>query len=154
MDSCCAAGSWKPRYVLVSQCALQTCKKSLVRNPPVFFEHRPKHLNHQDGLHTPISTPTTNIPTDSAKAAAKIMAKDMMSFYKGNEPGQIPGTLLKPYYWWQAGAMWGELVEYWAMTGDTQYNSLVSNSLLFQVGDDRNYMPANASKEEGNDDQV
>lgn len=96
----------------------------------------------------------TDLHTDSAKAAAKTIAKDMMSFYKGNEPGQIPGTLLKPYYWWQAGAMWGELVEYWAMTGDAQYNNLVSNSLLFQVGEDRNYMPANASKEEGNDDQV
>lgn len=91
---------------------------------------------------------------DSAKAAAKIMAKDMISFYHGNEPGQTPGTLLKPYYWWQAGAMWGELVEYWAMTGDTQYNNLVMNSLLFQVGNNRDYMPANASNEEGNDDQV
>lgn len=97
---------------------------------------------------------TTNSPPDSAKTAAKTIAKDMMSFYKGDEPGQIPGTLLKPYYWWQAGAMWGELIEYWAMTGDTQYNNVTSRSLLFQVGEDRNYMPANASKEEGNDDQV
>src|ERR1700712_4743396 len=97
---------------------------------------------------------TTNIIADSAKAAAKIIAKDMISFYKGNDPGQTPGTLLKPYYWWQAGAMWGELIEYWSMTGDTQYNSLVTNSLLYQVGNDRNFMPANASNEEGNDDQV
>jgi len=78
----------------------------------------------------------------------------MLSFYKGSEPGQTPGVLLKPYYWWQAGAMWGELIEYWSMTGDSQYNSLVMNSLLFQAGNDRNYMPANASNEEGNDDQV
>lgn len=26
------------------------------------------------------------------------MAKNMMSFYKGNEPGQTPGLLPKPYY--------------------------------------------------------
>ncbi|KAE9974616.1 hypothetical protein BLS_006114 [Venturia inaequalis] len=91
---------------------------------------------------------------ESVKEAATIIAKDMMTFYKGEEPGQIPGSLLKPYYWWQAGALWGELIEYWAMTGDTQYNNLVTKSLLFQVGEDKNYMPANASKEEGNDDQV
>lgn len=50
--------------------------------------------------------------------------------------------------------MWGELVEYWAMTGDSTYNDLVTSSLLFQTGDDRNYMPKNASNEEGNDDQA
>ena len=78
----------------------------------------------------------------------------MLSFYHGNEPGQTPGILLKPYYWWQAGAMWGELIEYWSLTGDTQYNNLVSNSLVFQSGLDKNFMPQNASNEEGNDDQA
>lgn len=77
-----------------------------------------------------------------------------MSQYKGSEPGQIPGILPRPYYWWQAGALWGELIEYWAATGDEQYNKLITEALLFQTGPERNFMPANVTKEEGNDDQA
>lgn len=82
------------------------------------------------------------------------MTKDLLTFYHGSEPGQTPGVLLKPYFWWEAGSMWGELIEYWAATGDSTYNDLVTNSLLFQAGTERNYMPQNYSNEEGNDDQA
>lgn len=34
----------------------------------------------------------------SITSVASDMAKDMMSFYKGNELGQTPGLLPKPYY--------------------------------------------------------
>lgn len=34
----------------------------------------------------------------SIKSVAAAMTEDMMSFYKGNEPGQTPGLLPKPYY--------------------------------------------------------
>lgn len=46
-----------------------------------------------------LSTPT------GIKAAAKTVAKDLMSFYTGNNPGDVPGNLPDPYYWWEAGAM-------------------------------------------------
>ena len=67
----------------------------------------------------------------------------MMTFYSGNLPGNTPGLLPGPYYWWEAGAMFGQLIDYWNLTGDTTYNDIVSQALQFQVGVDNDYMPAN-----------
>lgn len=90
---------------------------------------------------------------DSIKAAAAIIAYDMMSMYKGNETGQIPGNLPQPYYWWEAGAMFGTMIDYWYYTGDDTYNNVTEQAMLFQVGPNNNYMPPNQTKSEGNDDQ-
>lgn len=78
----------------------------------------------------------------------------MMNYYSGNQSGQIPGLLPGPYYWWEAGAMFGSLIDYWYYTGDTTYNNVTTQAMLFQVGPDDNYMPPNQSKSLGNDDQA
>ena len=77
----------------------------------------------------------------------------MMTYYHGDKPGVTPGTL-DPYYWWEAGALFGTLIEYWYYTGDTTYNQLVTDGMLFQVGKNVDFMPANQTATEGNDDQV
>ena len=77
----------------------------------------------------------------------------MMSYYNGNLTGEIPGNLPQPYYWWEAGAMFGTLIDYWYYTGDTTYNDVTSQALLFQVGPDKDFMPPNQTTTEGNDDQ-
>ncbi|KAK2601218.1 hypothetical protein N8I77_010683 [Diaporthe amygdali] len=87
------------------------------------------------------------------ESVASGMAEDMMSFYKGNEPGQTPGLLPKPYYWWEGGALMGSLIDYWYYTGDTKWNQITQQGLLFQVGPDDDYMPPNQTMTEGNDDQ-
>jgi hypothetical protein len=46
-----------------------------------------------------------NCLLDSIKSAARTIAFDMMSYYIGNNTGNIPGNLPGPYYWWEAGAM-------------------------------------------------
>ena len=85
---------------------------------------------------------------DSVKAAAKLVAANMMSYYNGDEPGVgIPGLLPPPYYWWETGAMFGQLVHYWSLTGDDTYNAMTKEAILFQIGDNKNYMPANRSKD-------
>ncbi len=92
----------------------------------------------------------------SVQTAASSIAFDMMSFYNGNTSGNIPGILPQPpsgYYWWEAGAMWGTMIDYWFITGDTTYNDVVEQALLFQVGPFQDYMPPNQSKSLGNDDQ-
>ncbi|OBT78038.1 hypothetical protein VF21_03169 [Pseudogymnoascus sp. 05NY08] len=94
----------------------------------------------------------------SVKSAASSIAFDLMSYYTGNQTGQynIPGLLEQPpagYYWWEAGAMWNTMVDYWYITGDTSYNEATSQALIFQVGADRDYMPTNQTKTLGNDDQ-
>ncbi|KEQ93244.1 glycoside hydrolase family 76 protein [Aureobasidium subglaciale EXF-2481] len=91
---------------------------------------------------------------DSIRSTASVVAYDLMSYYTGNRTGDVPGNLPAPYYWWEAGAMFGEMVEYWYYTGDTTYNDEVKQALLHQVGDDKDYMPRNQSKSLGNDDQV
>jgi mannan endo-1,6-alpha-mannosidase len=77
----------------------------------------------------------------------------MMKYYTGNNTGDNPGNLPSPYYWWEAGAMFGTMVEYWYYTNDTSYNDVVEQALISQVGTDDNYMPENQTKSEGNDDQ-
>jgi mannan endo-1,6-alpha-mannosidase len=79
----------------------------------------------------------------------------MVSFYKGNESGEIPGLLPASdgYFWWEAGAMFDTLIQYWALTGDDQYNNIVSQGIQFQEGDHADFMPLNQTKSLGNDDQ-
>ncbi|KAI5366029.1 putative glycoside hydrolase, family 76, six-hairpin glycosidase superfamily [Septoria linicola] len=89
----------------------------------------------------------------SIRNAAATVAEKMVGWYQGKS-FQIPGLLPGPYYWWEAGAMFGSLIDYWYYTGDEQYNDLVSEALLFQVGPDANFMPPNQSKTLGNDDQA
>lgn len=49
--------------------------------------------------------------------------------------------------------MFGTLIDYWALTKDETYNGVVSQALLHQTGDDRDFMPTNQTRTEGNDDQ-
>lgn len=97
---------------------------------------------------------------DDIIASSKSLAYDLMKFYHGNESGQIPGLLPGPpasgtgdYYWWEAGAMMGTYIDYWKLTGDTTYNDVVTQGMLFQVGPQRDYMPPNQTLSLGNDDQ-
>ena len=86
--------------------------------------------------------------TGSIKAAAATTAYGMMSYYKGNVTGMPQGLLPDPYYWWEAGAMFGQMVEYWYYTGDSTYNDVVIQGLLAQVGPNNDYMPPNQTKTE------
>lgn len=58
------------------------------------------------------------------------------------------GLLPLPYYWWEAGAMFGQMIEYWFYTGDATYNDVTTQGLLAQVGPDNDYMPPNQTKTE------
>ncbi|KAL4784130.1 glycosyl hydrolase family 76-domain-containing protein [Aspergillus varians] len=91
--------------------------------------------------------------TASVKRACQAIAKNMLSHYTGYKPGDVPGNLPDPYYWWEAGAMFGALVDYWAYTGDDQFNEITTQGLVWQAGDSGSFMPANQTRTEGNDDQ-
>lgn len=95
---------------------------------------------------------------DAIKKTASDAAWDLMTYYKGNLTGQTPGILPGPppagdYYWWEAGAMWETLIEYWMYTGDTTYNSEIMAGMQWQVGPNDDYMPPNVTASLGNDDQ-
>ncbi|XMA07222.1 hypothetical protein WAI453_000013 [Rhynchosporium graminicola] len=96
----------------------------------------------------------------SIKDTAATLAYDMMTFYKGNVSGGIIGVLPGPppnppngYYWWESGAMWGTLIDYWHYTGDSSYNDVAAKGIQAQVGEDLDMMPRNWSQSMGNDDQ-
>ena len=104
----------------------------------------------------------------------------MLSVYKGNVSGGIIGVLPGPPpnptwgcmwfhrpirdrtysnnqktdYWWESGAMWGTMLDYWHYTGDTSYNDVLSAGVQWQVGENQDMMPSNWSQSMGNDDQA
>ncbi|CAJ2507889.1 Uu.00g090750.m01.CDS01 [Anthostomella pinea] len=90
---------------------------------------------------------------DSIKEGASTVAYGLLKYYTGNNTGDTPGNLPDPYFWWECGAMFGTLVDYWFYTGDDTYNDVTMQALQHQVGDDKDYMPANQSSTLGNDDQ-
>ncbi|KAJ5894951.1 Six-hairpin glycosidase [Penicillium taxi] len=91
---------------------------------------------------------------DSLKKAAKAVATNMMTYYTGMNPGDNPGNLPDPYYWWEAGAMFNSLIDYWYFTGDDTWNNITTQGLLWQAGPNAAFMPNNQTKTEGNDDQA
>lgn len=106
-------------------------------------------------LATAVSIDVNN--TNSIKEAARTIAFNLQSWYKNNESSTAAtavGTFPQPLYWWEAGAVWGGMVDYWAYTQDTSYNAVTSQALLAQVGPDNNYMPPAYFSSLGNDDQA
>jgi mannan endo-1,6-alpha-mannosidase len=92
--------------------------------------------------------------TDSIKAAASSLASQLVGYYTANSTGRAVGTLPSPYEWWEAGSLFDALIQYEHLTGDTQYNSIVTAGLLAQVGQNKDFAPLNQSTTEGNDDQA
>jgi len=103
---------------------------------------------------------------DSIKSVVKTIAADMFQYYSAtpgviisNIPGQLPGPPPTPavtnagYFWWEAGAMFGALIDYWYYTGDETYNNATFEALQHQAGPKHNYFPDNQTLGMGNDDQ-
>ncbi|KAF2190508.1 glycoside hydrolase family 76 protein [Zopfia rhizophila CBS 207.26] len=91
---------------------------------------------------------------ESIKKAAKTIAAGMRKYYTGDKPGDVPGNLPQPYYWWEAGAMFNAFIDYWYYTGDDQYNAITAQAMQHQIGDYNAFMPPNQTKTLGNDDQA
>jgi mannan endo-1,6-alpha-mannosidase len=90
---------------------------------------------------------------ENLKDVASRLAWDLVSFYTGNNTGDVPGNLPDPYYWWEAGAFFGTLINYWRYTGDDTYNDITTQAILHQAGTG-DFMPSNQTRTEGNDDQA
>ncbi|CRK09895.1 hypothetical protein BN1723_009084 [Verticillium longisporum] len=94
--------------------------------------------------------------SDSIRNAASTIAHGAMSYYNGNVSGQpeMVGDLPDPYYWWQAGALWGAMLDYYHFTGDSSYNDVVIQALTAPVntGPRHDYNPPEHFDELGNDD--
>lgn len=81
----------------------------------------------------------------------------MAAYDKYQGPGATPGLWEDdntPYYWWQFGQTWNSLIEYSQLTGDHQYDDLINEGMVFQLGEYNAFMPPNQTKTLGNDDQA
>ncbi|GLB04947.1 hypothetical protein AtubIFM57258_010974 [Aspergillus tubingensis] len=88
----------------------------------------------------------------SIKDAAATAAFNAMSYYTGNQTGQIPGYI--NHTWWEGGVLFDTMIRYWYFTNDASNNAAVSQGMYHQRGAGNDYMPSNWSSYMGNDDQV
>ncbi|AAS53901.2 AFR530Wp [Eremothecium gossypii ATCC 10895] len=79
--------------------------------------------------------------------------KGIMDYYWGSKYGGIVGMFQPPYYWWEAGEVFGGMLENWYLCDNQEYESVLRESMIAQTGDKFDYIPANQSTTEGNDDQ-
>ncbi|KAK2603496.1 mannan endo-1 [Conoideocrella luteorostrata] len=49
--------------------------------------------------------------------------------------------------------MFGTLIDYWHLTGDSSYNDATMQAMVHQAGTTKDFMPKNQTRTEGNDDQ-
>ncbi|RDI76594.1 GTP-binding protein 1 [Venturia inaequalis] len=68
---------------------------------------------------------------DSIRQAAAQVAQGLQHLYR---PAQgIIGKWPDPYYWWESGAAWGGMIEYWHYTGDAEFNNVTHEALAYQL---------------------
>ncbi|KAK8038467.1 hypothetical protein PG993_006878 [Apiospora rasikravindrae] len=98
---------------------------------------------------------------DSVKKAAALVAEDLMSYYEGDKPGEVPGILPGPppfgggdYYWWSGGLLWNTMIDYGNVTGDTKYVDTVVKGLGWQLGEHKDFLPSNWTLQASNGDQA
>ncbi|EMC92366.1 glycoside hydrolase family 76 protein [Baudoinia panamericana UAMH 10762] len=89
--------------------------------------------------------------TQSMTTASRSIAAQILAIY--HNTSTVPGVFSDPYYWWESGLAWDSLINYWALTGDSSYNDIVREGLLYQIGPNSDFTPPNQTKSEGNDDQ-
>ncbi|KAF1833751.1 hypothetical protein BDW02DRAFT_526971 [Decorospora gaudefroyi] len=98
-------------------------------------------------------------PEDEASmlSATKQYAYGLMSLYKNNETTTAKediGILPQPYYWWEAGAMWGSLVEFSQFTGDESHVKTIQQALTANYGPENDFILSYRKGQTGNDDQA
>lgn len=92
--------------------------------------------------------------TSSVDNAAALLVQGTLDYYAGYQVGGTIGMFQEPYYWWEAGGVWGAMIDYWFITGNDTYVNLTKQALLYQAGENWDYIPLNQSTVEGNDDQA
>jgi mannan endo-1,6-alpha-mannosidase len=71
---------------------------------------------------------------ESILAASALVARSVQDLYQPNATNGVLGKWpYPPYFWWESGAAWGAMIEYWHYTGDTTYNSAIYQGLTYQL---------------------
>lgn len=91
---------------------------------------------------------------DSVCSAATQIIDGIMDYYTGYRYGGTVGYFQQPYYWWEAGLAFSAMIDTWSICDNDTYVSMLQDSIYHQAGPDYNYMIANQSDVEANDDQL
>jgi mannan endo-1,6-alpha-mannosidase len=79
-----------------------------------------------------------------------------MSAYNASvRASEVPGlfNFTSNFEFWQSGIVLDGMIEYSYLTGDKQYDELISEGMQWQYGEDKNFMPVNQTVRIGNADQ-
>ncbi|CCF55655.1 hypothetical protein KAFR_0A02170 [Kazachstania africana CBS 2517] len=90
----------------------------------------------------------------SLQNATALVAWGLMDYYEGTKYGGTVGMFSSPYYWWEAGGAFGTLLDFWYFMDNDTYNDEILAAMVYQAGNDWDYIPLNQSTTEGNDDQA
>ncbi|KAK9422428.1 putative Glycoside hydrolase [Seiridium unicorne] len=92
----------------------------------------------------------------SIRSVASTIAHGVMSLYTGNVTNTDDTLAIwpAPIYWWESGAAWGAMLDYFHYTGDSTYNDVITQAVLSQVGPNFDLMVPRHEGDEGNDDQA
>lgn len=87
--------------------------------------------------------------------AAQAIVQGAMNYYLGLKHGGTVGMFSAPYYWWQAGEVFGGWIDYhqFCKPDNDTFKEILFDAMLHQAGSKFDYMPSNQSITEGNDDQ-
>lgn len=104
------------------------------------------------GIHLDVKDPA------SIRTAASTIAQGLLKYYKNNAPDTPPEKIgllpFPPYYWWQSGAMWGGLIDYYSYTKDNTYVNDTIQAMMAQRGPKDDFIVPAHRSDEGNDDQA
>ncbi|KAF2726318.1 glycoside hydrolase family 76 protein [Polychaeton citri CBS 116435] len=98
--------------------------------------------------------------SSSTKNASGTIAESIIRRYNDQPAPLIPGIFTletngnQNWPWYGSGMIWDSLINYWGQTGDDQFNDLIQQGLYFQTGEHEDFLPANQTSMEGNDDQA
>lgn len=90
---------------------------------------------------------------ESICSATSLIQEGILDYYQGNDYGGTVGMFISPYYWWEAGLVFGGMLENHFLCGNNTYEELIYEAMIAQTGPDYDYMPSNQTMVEGNDDQ-
>lgn len=95
--------------------------------------------------------PTSKVSICNATA---LIQKGILDYYEGTHYGGTVGMFQPPYYWWQAGEVFGGMLDDWFLCQNNTFETLIYDAMIAQTGADYDYMPVNQTMVEGNDDQA
>ncbi|KAF1364274.1 glycoside hydrolase, partial [Lizonia empirigonia] len=99
----------------------------------------------------PSATPSATAPAVPAAKLLLTTAGSFASALRATYPDPGLALFAEPIWWWQSGSAADALLTYTYTTGDSQYATLLSNTLITEATGTNDFMTVHAT---GNDDQA